>query len=83
MGSVATSDVTISNPPDGSGSDSVVPKIEPDQDLYDSPSASSLDQDNDDLSILDNKPSDPPVIPKRKGGRKPVGSQFLSCADQD
>jgi hypothetical protein len=83
MGSVATSDVTISNPPDGSGSENVVPKIEPDQDIYDSPSASSLDQDHEDLSLLDSKPSDPPVIPKRKGGRKPVGIQSLFYANPD
>ena len=75
MGSVATSDVTLSNAPDSSGPDSVVPKVEPDQDGYDSPSGSSidLDQDLDADAPLEKTSTDPPPIPKRKGGRKPVG----------
>ena len=80
MGSVSTSDVTISNTPDGVGPKSVLPKLEPDQDGYDSPSASSLDQDNESEAALDKLPTDPPPIPKRKGGRKPV-SLIPSLAD--
>lgn len=72
MGSVAISDVTIGNAPDSTGSDNVVPKLEPDQDGYDSPSASSIEEDQD-LDPGSKKTSaDPPPILKRKGGRKPV-----------
>ena len=74
MGSVATSDVTFSNAPDSSGPDSVAPKIEPDQDGYDSQSGSSidLDQDHEAEGTSEKTSLDPPAPPKRKGGRKPV-----------
>ncbi len=82
MGSVATSDVTLSNAPDSSGLDRVVPKLEPDQDGYDSPSASSMDEDHEAGEPPEKTGADPPPIPKRKGGRKPVGvSRQVSYTD--
>ena len=80
MGSVSTSDVTISNATDSVGPESVVPKLEPHLDGYDSPSASSLDQDHDGEAAPDKLPTDPAPIPKRKGGRKPV-SHICPCTD--
>ena len=72
MGSVANSDVTFSNAPDSSGPDSVVPKLEPDRDGYDSPSASSMDEEHEEGEAPEKTGADPPPVPKRKGGRKPV-----------
>lgn len=72
MGSIATSDVIISNAPDGSGRDNLIPKREPDQEGYDSPSASSIEQDHEAEAPLEKAPADPPPVPKRKGGRKPI-----------
>lgn len=75
MGSVATRDVTFSNAPDSSGPDSVVPKLEPDRDGYDSPSASSMDEEHEGGGPPEKTGADPPPVPKRKGGRKPVRAQ--------
>lgn len=72
MGSVAISDVTFSNAPGATGPDHVVPKLEPDHDGYDSPSASSSEPDHEAEDGFDKVPVDPPPPPKRKGGRKPV-----------
>lgn len=72
MGSVAISDVTFTNAPGGTGPDNVVPKIEPDQDGYDSPSVSSSEPDHEAEEGNEKAPVDPPPPPKRKGGRKPV-----------
>ena len=75
MGSVATSDVILKDAPIVPDSESVVPKIEPGQDNYDSPSGSSFDEDHDlDRETGPEKTSNdpPPPPPKRKGGRKPV-----------
>ena len=75
MGSVAAADVTLSDAPDSHAVDDVVPKLEPDQDGYDSPSGSSIsiDADQDLEPVADKSLTDPPRPPKRKGGRKPVG----------
>ena len=72
MGSAATGDVTFSNAPDSSGPESVVPKLEPDRDGYDSPSASSMDDEPEGGALPEKIGADPPPVPKRKGGRKPV-----------
>ena len=78
MGSMQASDVILKDVPNVLDTDNVVPKIEPGQGNYDSPSASSLDQDHDlDGDILPEKTSsDPAPPPKRKGGRKPVSHCF-------
>ena len=78
MGSVPASDVILN---DALDTDSVVPKIEPGQDNYDSPSVSSLDDEQDGIDELraDKSSNDPPPPPpKRKGGRKPV-SRLVFC----
>lgn len=72
MGSVAVGDVTLKDAPDSQVNDDVVPKIEPGQDGYDSPSASSLEGDQEAEPAQEKSSADPPPPPKRKGGRKPV-----------
>ena len=72
MGSVPASDVTLTNVTDVPGPDNVPPKIEPDQDGFDSPSASSIDLDDEAEALPEKSLTDPPPVPKRKGGRKPV-----------
>lgn len=70
MGSMAAEDVTSSH--------SVVPKTEPIQDGYTPSSISSIDEPEASASA-DATTTDPPPVVKRKGGRKPVGSNY--CAN--
>ncbi|RMZ81268.1 hypothetical protein DV737_g2583, partial [Chaetothyriales sp. CBS 132003] len=73
MGSVSADDVILKDAPTIPDADSVVPKIEPGQENYDSPSVSSPDQDNDGETVPEKSSDDPPPPPpKRKGGRKPI-----------
>lgn len=76
MGSVAVGDVTIKDVPGSQITDEVLPKIEPSQEGYDSPSASSIDIDQDIEQEPEKSSADPPPPPKRKGGRKPVRLSF-------
>ena len=85
MGSVPAGDVILKDAPtasvpDASRPDSVVPKLEPDHDLYDSPSDSSPEpQASASTEPTTDKPStDPPPPVKRKGGRKPVSATCLA-----
>lgn len=81
MGSVPAGDVILkdapavsASAPDASNSDSVVPKLEPGQDIYDSPSDSSPEPQASASTetAADKAAQDPPPPVKRKGGRKPV-----------
>ena len=79
MGSVPAADVILkdapaASAPDASTSDSVVPKLEPGQDIYDSPSDSSPEPQASASTeaAADKASQDPPPPVKRKGGRKPV-----------
>ena len=77
MGSVPANDVILKDVSNVGVADSVVPKIEPGQYSYDSPSGSSLEEDHEldgDGETVQGKTSSdpPPPPPKRKGGRKPV-----------
>jgi hypothetical protein len=74
-------DVILNDAPAVSGSDTthpegVIPKLEPGQDMYDSPSDSSPEPEaSTSTGAATDKPSqDPPPPVKRKGGRKPVSS---------
>ena len=82
MGSVPAADVILNDAPavsapDASNSDSVVPKLEPGQDIYDSPSDSSPEPQASASTeaAADKASQDPPAPVKRKGGRKPVSSR--------
>ncbi|RMZ81016.1 hypothetical protein DV738_g2420, partial [Chaetothyriales sp. CBS 135597] len=73
MGSVSGPDVILKDAPTIPDPDPVVPKIEPGQDNYDSPSDSSPEQDNEGEPVPEKSSDDPPPPPpKRKGGRKPI-----------
>ncbi|RMD44853.1 hypothetical protein DV735_g332, partial [Chaetothyriales sp. CBS 134920] len=73
MGSVSAADVILKDAPTVAEADTVVPKIEPGQDNYDSPSESSPEQDNEGEPVPEKSSDDPPPPPpKRKGGRKPI-----------
>lgn len=83
MGSVAAPDVTLDDTPDSHTAQDVVPKLEPDQDGYDSPSGSeiSIDAEQDLEPVAEKSLADPPRPPKRKGGRKPVScdAEMQAC----
>lgn len=67
---MATSDVTTSIP----DNESVAPKDEPLEDAL-TPDSDSLSPEPDSATVPRDGTStsqDPPLIPKRKGGRKPV-----------
>jgi hypothetical protein len=79
MGSVPAGDVILKDAPaasasDASNPDGVVPKLEPGQDMYDSPSDSSPEPEASASTepTTDKPTTDPPPPVKRKGGRKPV-----------
>lgn len=72
MGSVAAGDVTLSDARKDLGLGDVVPKVEHDFDGYDSPSASSIEQDQEVEPLHEKTNAEAPPPPKRKGGRKPV-----------
>lgn len=79
MGSLTTGDVTITGAataagPDVSITDTVIPKLEPGQEFYDSPSSSSPEPEASASTepAPDKASQDPPPPVKRKGGRKPV-----------
>jgi hypothetical protein len=81
MGSVAVADVTVSDAPRDTGLSEVVPKVEHDFDGYDSPSASSIEQDQETEIVHEKSITDPPPPPKRKGGRKPVRFEMIPSSD--
>ena len=81
MGSVAVGDVTLKDVPDTHITDEVLPKIEPSQEGYDSPSASSIEADQEVEPGPEKSSADPPPPPKRKGGRKPVCIVFRKWSD--
>ena len=86
MGSLPANDVIFKDVPQAPDTDKVVPKIESGLDSYDSPSASSLDQDQDlDGETVPEKTSGdvPAPPPKRKGGRKPVSHPSIETAFVD
>ena len=71
MRSMATSDVSLSNP----DNDNVIPKLEPLDDEALTPDSESLSPEPDSATIPNEGTStsqDPAPVPKRKGGRKPV-----------
>ena len=70
MGSMATSDVTVST----IDNDNIIPKHEPFEDAL-TPDSESLSPEPESATVFnDNSTSqDPAPVIKRKGGRKPVG----------
>lgn len=75
---MATSDVTTSN----TDNENVAPKHEPLEDAL-TPDSESLSPEPDSATVPNEGNSasqDPPLIPKRKGGRKPVRARVIpSC----
>lgn len=72
---MATSDVTTSN----TDNENVIPKDEPIEEAL-TPDSESLSPEPDSATIPNEGTStsqDPPPIPKRKGGRKPVCGHIL------
>lgn len=75
MGSMATVDVT--------NADNVVPKVEPIDDTL-TPDSESLSPEPEGATLPNDGTStsqEPALIPKRKGGRKPVRQSPLICTE--